>query len=123
MEQALNDKDELKLRVHSYISEVSRVEKLMAAKVKENLLVLILDFPQLMLTPRTVPYHPHLRSRRTGTCWSALGWPAPSLRSRSSSCRRPKALATPSAWSCSPQTRIDGDSESPSATRRERSSR
>lgn len=41
MEQALNDKDELKLRVHSYISEVSRVEKLMAAKVKEKLLLLI----------------------------------------------------------------------------------
>lgn len=35
MEQALRDKDELKLRVHSYITEVSRIEKLMATKVKE----------------------------------------------------------------------------------------
>lgn len=43
MEQALNDKDELKMRVHSYISEVSRIEKLMAAKVKGRLLVLTLD--------------------------------------------------------------------------------
>lgn len=43
MEQALNDKDELKMRVHSYISEVSRIEKLMVAKVKGRLLVLTLD--------------------------------------------------------------------------------
>lgn len=33
MEEALHEKDELKLRVHSYISEVSRIEKLMATKV------------------------------------------------------------------------------------------
>lgn len=33
-DQALKDKDELKIRVHYYITEVSRVEKLMAAKVK-----------------------------------------------------------------------------------------
>ncbi|XP_059197892.1 centrosomal protein of 135 kDa [Centropristis striata] len=36
MEEALNEKDELKLRVHSYISEVSRIEKLMATKEQEN---------------------------------------------------------------------------------------
>ncbi|XP_072246045.1 centrosomal protein of 135 kDa [Leuresthes tenuis] len=36
MEEALHEKDELKLRVHSYISEVSRIEKLMATKEKEN---------------------------------------------------------------------------------------
>uniref|UniRef100_A0A668AR86 Centrosomal protein 135 n=1 Tax=Myripristis murdjan TaxID=586833 RepID=A0A668AR86_9TELE len=36
MEEALHEKDELKLRVHSYISEVSRIEKLMAAKEQEN---------------------------------------------------------------------------------------
>ncbi|KAM3875853.1 centrosomal protein of 135 kDa [Diretmus argenteus] len=36
MEDALHEKDELKLRVHSYISEVSRVENLMAAKEQEN---------------------------------------------------------------------------------------
>lgn len=34
MEEAMHEKDELKLRVHSYISEVSRIEKLMAAKVE-----------------------------------------------------------------------------------------
>lgn len=38
MEEALHEKDELKLRVHSYISEVSRIEKLMATKARENLL-------------------------------------------------------------------------------------
>uniref|UniRef100_UPI003AAA4C84 centrosomal protein of 135 kDa n=1 Tax=Centroberyx gerrardi TaxID=166262 RepID=UPI003AAA4C84 len=36
MEEALHEKDDLKLRVHSYISEVSRIEKLMAAKEQEN---------------------------------------------------------------------------------------
>ncbi|KAM4548689.1 centrosomal protein of 135 kDa isoform 2-T2 [Odontesthes bonariensis] len=36
MEEALHEKDELKLRMHSYISEVSRIEKLMATKEKEN---------------------------------------------------------------------------------------
>nr|XP_046247398.1 centrosomal protein of 135 kDa isoform X2 [Scatophagus argus] len=36
MEEALHEKDELKLRVHSYISEVSRIEKLMATKEQEN---------------------------------------------------------------------------------------
>ncbi|KAF7667681.1 hypothetical protein LDENG_00052800 [Lucifuga dentata] len=36
MEEALHEKDELKLRIHSYISEVSRIEKLMAAKEQEN---------------------------------------------------------------------------------------
>lgn len=36
MEEALHEKDELKIRVHSYISEVSRIEKLMAAKEQEN---------------------------------------------------------------------------------------
>ncbi|XP_026201117.1 centrosomal protein of 135 kDa [Anabas testudineus] len=36
MEEAMHEKDELKLRVHSYISEVSRIEKLMAAKEQEN---------------------------------------------------------------------------------------
>uniref|UniRef100_A0A8C9YES2 Centrosomal protein 135 n=1 Tax=Sander lucioperca TaxID=283035 RepID=A0A8C9YES2_SANLU len=36
MEEALHERDELKLRVHSYISEVSRIEKLMATKEQEN---------------------------------------------------------------------------------------
>ncbi|XP_068448993.1 centrosomal protein of 135 kDa isoform X2 [Clinocottus analis] len=36
MEEALHEKDELKLRVHSYISEVSRIEKVMSAKEQEN---------------------------------------------------------------------------------------
>ncbi|XP_071371659.1 centrosomal protein of 135 kDa [Centroberyx affinis] len=36
MEEALHEKDDLKLRVHSYISEVSRIEKLMAAKEQES---------------------------------------------------------------------------------------
>ncbi|XP_039984981.1 centrosomal protein of 135 kDa isoform X2 [Xiphias gladius] len=36
MEEVLHEKDELKLRVHSYISEVSRIEKLMATKEQEN---------------------------------------------------------------------------------------
>uniref|UniRef100_A0A8C6UF99 Centrosomal protein 135 n=1 Tax=Neogobius melanostomus TaxID=47308 RepID=A0A8C6UF99_9GOBI len=36
MEEALHEKDELKLRVHSYISEVARVEKVIAAKEQEN---------------------------------------------------------------------------------------
>uniref|UniRef100_A0A8D3AV29 Centrosomal protein of 135 kDa n=1 Tax=Scophthalmus maximus TaxID=52904 RepID=A0A8D3AV29_SCOMX len=36
MEEALHEKDELKLRVHTYISEVSRIEKLMATKEQEN---------------------------------------------------------------------------------------
>ncbi|KAM7410372.1 hypothetical protein PAMA_001694 [Pampus argenteus] len=36
MEEALHEKDELKLRVHSYISEVSRIEKLMVTKEQEN---------------------------------------------------------------------------------------
>lgn len=35
-EEALHEKDELKLRVHSYISEVARIEKLMATKEQEN---------------------------------------------------------------------------------------
>ncbi|KAM7388577.1 hypothetical protein PAMP_024744 [Pampus punctatissimus] len=36
MEEALHEKDELKLRVHTYISEVSRIEKLMVTKEQEN---------------------------------------------------------------------------------------
>lgn len=36
MEEALHEKDEMKLRVHSYISEVSRIEKLIASKVRES---------------------------------------------------------------------------------------
>ncbi|KAM6962785.1 centrosomal protein of 135 kDa [Aplochiton taeniatus] len=36
MEQALHEKDDLKMRVHSYISEVARIEKLMAAKEQDN---------------------------------------------------------------------------------------
>lgn len=36
MEEALHEKDELKLRVHSYISEVAQIEKLMAVKEQEN---------------------------------------------------------------------------------------
>ena len=37
MEEALHQKDELKLRVQSYISEVARIESLMAAKVSATL--------------------------------------------------------------------------------------
>ncbi|KAJ8277097.1 hypothetical protein GJAV_G00071440 [Gymnothorax javanicus] len=40
MEEALREKDELKLRVQSYISEVARIEALMAAKEQENRAVL-----------------------------------------------------------------------------------
>lgn len=36
MEEALHEKDELKMRVHSYITEVSRIEKLMATKVSKH---------------------------------------------------------------------------------------
>ncbi|XP_034036384.1 centrosomal protein of 135 kDa isoform X2 [Thalassophryne amazonica] len=36
MEEMLHNKDELKMRVHTYISEVSRIEKQMAAKEQEN---------------------------------------------------------------------------------------
>ncbi|XP_061593989.1 centrosomal protein of 135 kDa isoform X2 [Cololabis saira] len=36
MEEALHENDDMKLRVHSYISEVSRTEKLMATKEQEN---------------------------------------------------------------------------------------
>lgn len=36
MQEALNERDELKLRVHSYISEVARIESLMAAKVRDG---------------------------------------------------------------------------------------
>ena len=36
MEEALHEKDELKMRVHSYITEVSRIEKLMASKVEQS---------------------------------------------------------------------------------------
>uniref|UniRef100_A0A8C7GHP2 Centrosomal protein 135 n=1 Tax=Oncorhynchus kisutch TaxID=8019 RepID=A0A8C7GHP2_ONCKI len=36
MEEALHEKDELKMRVHSYISEVARIENIMLAKEKEN---------------------------------------------------------------------------------------
>ncbi|XP_077075876.1 centrosomal protein of 135 kDa isoform X2 [Siphateles boraxobius] len=36
MQEALNERDELKLRVHSYISEVARIESLMAAKEQDN---------------------------------------------------------------------------------------
>uniref|UniRef100_A0A1A8CEH2 Centrosomal protein 135 n=1 Tax=Nothobranchius kadleci TaxID=1051664 RepID=A0A1A8CEH2_NOTKA len=36
MEEALHEKDELKMRVHAYISEVSRIEKLIATKEQEN---------------------------------------------------------------------------------------
>lgn len=36
MQDALNERDELKLRVHSYISEVARIESLMAAKVRDG---------------------------------------------------------------------------------------
>uniref|UniRef100_A0A672RF64 Centrosomal protein of 135 kDa n=1 Tax=Sinocyclocheilus grahami TaxID=75366 RepID=A0A672RF64_SINGR len=35
-QEALNERDELKLRVHSYISEVARIESMMAAKEQEN---------------------------------------------------------------------------------------
>ncbi|XP_030628630.1 centrosomal protein of 135 kDa [Chanos chanos] len=36
MEEALRERDELKLRVHSYISEVARIENLLGAKDQEN---------------------------------------------------------------------------------------
>ncbi|CAJ0942662.1 unnamed protein product, partial [Ranitomeya imitator] len=36
LENAVREKEELKLRVHGYISEVSRIETLMAAKEQEN---------------------------------------------------------------------------------------
>ncbi|CAL1592976.1 unnamed protein product [Knipowitschia caucasica] len=36
MEEVLHEKDELKLRVHSYITEVARIDKVMAAKEQEN---------------------------------------------------------------------------------------
>ncbi|XP_043076342.1 centrosomal protein of 135 kDa isoform X2 [Puntigrus tetrazona] len=36
MQEALNERDELKHRVHSYISEVARIESMMAAKEQEN---------------------------------------------------------------------------------------
>ncbi|CAB1332076.1 unnamed protein product [Coregonus sp. 'balchen'] len=36
MEEALHEKDELKMRVHSYISEVARIENMMLAKEQEN---------------------------------------------------------------------------------------
>lgn len=36
MQEALNERDELKLRVHSYISEVARIESMMAAKVRNK---------------------------------------------------------------------------------------
>uniref|UniRef100_A0A3Q3G4C8 Centrosomal protein 135 n=1 Tax=Labrus bergylta TaxID=56723 RepID=A0A3Q3G4C8_9LABR len=36
IEEALHERDELKMRVHSYISEVSRIEKVMATKEQEN---------------------------------------------------------------------------------------
>lgn len=36
MEDALRQRDELKTRVHSYITEVSRVEELIASKARGN---------------------------------------------------------------------------------------
>lgn len=33
MEEALRERDDLKMRVHSYISEVAKIEKLIASKV------------------------------------------------------------------------------------------
>lgn len=36
MEDALHERDELKLRVHSYITEVSKIEKLFAVKARGN---------------------------------------------------------------------------------------
>ncbi|KAJ7986476.1 hypothetical protein DPEC_G00340280 [Dallia pectoralis] len=36
MEENLHEKDELKMRVHSYISEVARIENMMAVKEQEN---------------------------------------------------------------------------------------
>uniref|UniRef100_A0A6Q2Y4V0 Centrosomal protein 135 n=1 Tax=Esox lucius TaxID=8010 RepID=A0A6Q2Y4V0_ESOLU len=36
MEEALHEKDELKMRVHSYISEVARIENMMTIKEQEN---------------------------------------------------------------------------------------
>lgn len=41
MEEALRERDELKMRVHAYISEVAKIEKMMAAKVKHTYMVLI----------------------------------------------------------------------------------
>lgn len=35
VEAALHEKDELQLRAHSYISEVARIEKVMAAKARD----------------------------------------------------------------------------------------
>lgn len=36
MEEAFHEKDELKMRVQSYISEVARIENIMAAKVRSQ---------------------------------------------------------------------------------------
>lgn len=41
MEDALHERDELKMRVHSYITEVSRIEKLIATKVRGNTTVIL----------------------------------------------------------------------------------
>lgn len=69
MEEALHERDELKLRVHSYISEVSRIEKLMATKARKKLFT-HLWFEDLLFADFTTLTH---RSRRTGTCWSVSG--------------------------------------------------
>lgn len=119
MEQALHDKDELKLRVHSYITEVSRIEKLMATKVKEVWSYTSFGYSLADADPQN--FTP--RSRRTGTCWNASGWPTPSPRSGSRSCSRLKASTTPSAWSCCLRTQSEGSSARPSVTTSERSSR
>lgn len=41
MEEALKERDELKMRVRSYICEVAKVEKMMAAKVNHIYILLI----------------------------------------------------------------------------------
>lgn len=40
MEEALHEKEDLKLRVHKYISVVYRIEKLIAAKAREHCFML-----------------------------------------------------------------------------------
>lgn len=62
----MHEKDEMKLRVHSYISEVSRIEKLIATKVIESCHHHISSFDAVLCRPPllTVRFDPQEQENR-----------------------------------------------------------
>lgn len=136
MQQAMHEKDDLKLRVHSYITEVAKIEKLMATKASCFICCVTTGTRWWWLNCNCkhtsfmcLATHTKLtecltgRSRRTGTWWNSTGWLSLRWWNGTKSCVRWKVSTTLSAWSFSLQTQNEGTSPIQSPSRRGKSVR